>query len=165
MARLPWLIRTRFWVPRNFFQENKYLGNFCHFIMKLYVDCSEAILMNTLNIQLLYRRSKRFPLIIHHLLPDIAPGLILNGSYYPYLEQIFMVQKRFEPSKFDCISITSKDPVRPEKTLYQTEKESSLDDLNFNYSPTVDDTFWHDVFMLWSTMLKGTIILSLNSYG
>ena len=31
--------------------------------------------MSTLNIQLLYRRSKRFPLIIHHLLPDLAPGL------------------------------------------------------------------------------------------
>ena len=59
--------------------------------------------MNTLNIQLLYRRSKRFPLIIHHLLPDLAPGLTLSGSNYPYLEQIFMVPKRFEPSKFDCI--------------------------------------------------------------
>ena len=55
--------------------------------------------MSTLNIQLLYRRSKRFPLIIHHLLPDLAPGLTLN---YPYLEQIFLVQKRFKPSKFDC---------------------------------------------------------------
>ena len=53
-------------------------------------------------IQLLYRRSKRFPLIIHHLLPDLAPGLAHNGSNYPYLEQIFMVPKRFEPSKFDC---------------------------------------------------------------
>ena len=59
--------------------------------------------MNTLNIQLLYRRSKRFPLIIHHFLPDLAPGLTLSGSNYPYLEQIFMVPKRFEPSKFDCI--------------------------------------------------------------
>ena len=59
--------------------------------------------MSTLNIQLLYRRSKRFPLIIYHLLPDLAPWLILNGSNYPYLEQIFMVPKRFEPFRFDCI--------------------------------------------------------------
>ena len=58
--------------------------------------------MSILNNQLLYRRSKRFPLIIHHLLPDLPPGLTLNGSNYPYLEQIFMVPKRFEPSKFDC---------------------------------------------------------------
>ena len=58
--------------------------------------------MSTLNVQLLYRRSKRFPLIIHYLLPDLAPGLTLNGSSYPYLDQFFMVPKRFEPSKFDC---------------------------------------------------------------
>ena len=59
--------------------------------------------MSTLNIQLLYRRSKRFHLIIHHLLPDLAPGLTLSDSNYPYLNQIFMVPKRFEPSKFDCL--------------------------------------------------------------
>ena len=40
---------------------------------------------------------------MHHLLPDLAPGLTLNGSNFPYLEQIYMVQKRFEPLKFDCI--------------------------------------------------------------
>ena len=40
-------------------QENKYLGKFSYFIMKLYVVCTqencliEAILMSTLNIQLL----------------------------------------------------------------------------------------------------------------
>ena len=58
--------------------------------------------MSTPNIQLLYRRSKRVPLIIHHLLPDLAPGLTLNGSKYPYLEQIFMVPKRFEPLRINC---------------------------------------------------------------
>ena len=59
--------------------------------------------MSTLNIQLLYGRSKIFPLITHHLLPELAPGLTLNGSNYPYLEQIFIVPKRFEPLRFDCI--------------------------------------------------------------
>ena len=58
--------------------------------------------MSILNIKLLYRRSKGFPLISHRLLPDLAPGLTLNGSNYPYLEQIFMVPKRFEPLRFDC---------------------------------------------------------------
>ena len=34
--------------------------------------------------------------------PGLAPWLILSGSNYPYLEQIIMVQKMFEPLKFDC---------------------------------------------------------------
>ena len=41
MARLPWLIWIRFWVPTNFFpiaQENKSLGKFSYSIMKLYVQ-------------------------------------------------------------------------------------------------------------------------------
>ena len=48
-------------------QENKYLGIFSYFIMKLYVVCThqnrldEAILMSTHNIQSLCRKSKRFP--------------------------------------------------------------------------------------------------------
>ena len=47
-------------------QENKYLGKFSYSIMKLYVVCThknrliEAILMSTLNKQLLCRESKRF---------------------------------------------------------------------------------------------------------
>ena len=51
-------------------QENKYFGIFSYFIMELYVVCShqnrliEAILMSTLNIQSLCRKSKRFPKII-----------------------------------------------------------------------------------------------------
>ena len=48
-------------------QENKYLGNFSYFIMKLYDLYThynriiEAILMNKLNIQLLCRKLQRFP--------------------------------------------------------------------------------------------------------
>ena len=47
-------------------QENKFLGIFSYFMMELYVACTqnrliEAILMSTLNIQLLCRKSKRFP--------------------------------------------------------------------------------------------------------
>ena len=58
--------------------------------------------MSALDIRLLYGRSKRFPLISHHLLPNLVPGLTQNGSNYPYLEQIFMVPKRIEPLRFDC---------------------------------------------------------------
>ena len=87
--------------------------------------------MSTLNIQLLYRSSKRFPLIIHHLLPDLAPGLTLNGSNYPYLEQIFMVPKRFEPE------------------LAHTSK-SYLQDLDHN---------WHVSRLYWSIILKCRIWL------
>ena len=48
-------------------QENKYLRKLSYFIKKLYVVCThynrieEAILMSTLNIQLLCRRSIDFP--------------------------------------------------------------------------------------------------------
>ena len=51
-------------------QENKYLRKFSYFIMKLYVVWThknrlvEAILMSTLNIKLLCRKSKRFRKII-----------------------------------------------------------------------------------------------------
>ena len=36
MARLPWLIRTRFWVPT----KEKYLRKFSYFIVKFYVVCT-----------------------------------------------------------------------------------------------------------------------------
>ena len=52
--------------------------------------------MNTLNIPLLSRRSKIKSLNYHHLPPDLALRLTLSGSNYPYLKQIFMVQKRFD---------------------------------------------------------------------
>ena len=39
--------------------------------------------------------------------PDLAPWLTLSGSKYPYLEQISMVLKMFEPLKFHCIKDTS----------------------------------------------------------
>ena len=48
-------------------EENKYLGKFYYFIMKLYVVCThqnrliEAILMSTLNIPLLIEDRKDFP--------------------------------------------------------------------------------------------------------
>ena len=38
-----------------------------------------------------------------HLLLDLAPWLTLSGSNYPYLKQVSMVPKMFEPLKFDCI--------------------------------------------------------------
>ena len=38
------------------------------------------------------------------MLPDLALWLALISSNYPCLKHIFMVQKVFEPLKFDCIS-------------------------------------------------------------
>ena len=43
MARLPWLIRTRFWAPTKFFRylkKTNISGIFFYFIMKLYVLCT-----------------------------------------------------------------------------------------------------------------------------
>ena len=64
-----------FWVPNEILpivQENKYLGKFSYFIMKLYVVCNhqdcltEVILMSTLNIQLLLKKLKKekFPKLL-----------------------------------------------------------------------------------------------------
>ena len=38
-----------------------------------------------------------------HLLPYLAPWFTLSGSNYPYLEQVSMVPKMFEPLKLDCM--------------------------------------------------------------
>ena len=46
---------------------------------------------------------KKNPLNYRYLLPDLAPWLTLSGSNYPCLKQFSMVQKMFEPLKFDCI--------------------------------------------------------------
>ena len=55
-------------------QEYKYLGKFSYFIVKLYVVFfDEAILMSTLNVQLLCRKSKKKSINYRHLLPDLAP--------------------------------------------------------------------------------------------
>ena len=50
------------------------------------------ILLKIENISINYR----------HLHPYLAPWLNLSGSNCPSLEQISMVQKMFEPLKFDC---------------------------------------------------------------
>ena len=61
--------------------------------------------MSTHNIHLTYRTLKRYPTIISIMPPGIALIVTLFGPNYRYLEQIFMVPKGFEPSKFDCICL------------------------------------------------------------
>ena len=39
----------------------------------------------------------------HYFLPNLAPWLTLSSSNNPYLEQIFMVPKMFDPLRFGCI--------------------------------------------------------------
>ena len=59
--------------------------------------------MSTHNIHLKYRTPKRYPIIISIVPPGVALIVTFRGSNYRCLEQIFMVPKGFEPSKFDCI--------------------------------------------------------------
>ena len=67
--------------------------------MKLYVVCThynrliEAILLSTLNVHLLCRKSKHILLNNSYLLPDLAPWWNLSGSNYPCREQFSMVTK------------------------------------------------------------------------
>ena len=64
--------------------------------------------MSTHNIHLKYRTSKRYPTIISTVPPGVALIVTVRGSNYRCLEQIFMVPKGFEPSKFDYFnSLTS----------------------------------------------------------
>ena len=53
----------------------------------------------------LFKKIKNLSLIVPIMRPDLALWLTLNGSNYPYLEQIFYVPKVFEPLKFDCMEI------------------------------------------------------------
>ena len=60
--------------------------------------------MSTHNIHLKYRTMKRYPTVIYIVPPGVALiVLTFRGSNNRCLEQIFMVPKGFEPSKFDCI--------------------------------------------------------------
>ena len=61
--------------------------------------------MSTHNIHLKYRTPKRYTTIISIVPPGVALIVTFRGSNYRYLEQIFMVPKGLEPSKFDCISL------------------------------------------------------------
>ena len=59
--------------------------------------------MSTHNIHVKYRTPKRYLAIISIVPPGVALIVTFRGSNYRCLEQIFMVPKGFEPSKFDCI--------------------------------------------------------------
>ena len=61
--------------------------------------------MSTHNIHLKYRTPKRYPTIVSIVPPGVALIVTFRGSNYRCLEQIFMVPKGFEPSKFDCIYV------------------------------------------------------------
>ena len=61
--------------------------------------------MSPHNIHLKYRTPKRYPTIISIMPPGVALIVTFRGSNYRCLEQIFMVPKGFEPSRFDCMSI------------------------------------------------------------
>ena len=60
--------------------------------------------MSTHNIHIKYRTPKSYPTTISIMPPGVVPIVTFRGSNR-CLEQIFMVPKRFEPSKFDCIFI------------------------------------------------------------
>ena len=68
--------------------------------------------MNTHSIHLKYRAPKRYPTIISIMPSGVAPIVAFRGSNNRCLEQIFMVPKRFEPSKFDCNFLGTQKQVR-----------------------------------------------------
>ena len=107
MARLPWPIRTHFLSPYEILplaQENKYLGKFSYFIMKLYsLESPHRGDSNEYTQHTIIVKEIKKSLNYCYLLPDLALYLTLSGSNYPRLEQFSMVPTMFEPLKFDCI--------------------------------------------------------------
>ena len=59
--------------------------------------------MSTRNMHLKYSTPKRYPTTISIVPPGVALIVTFRGSNYRCLEQIFMVPKGLEPSKFDCM--------------------------------------------------------------
>ena len=59
--------------------------------------------MSKHNIHLKYRTLKRYPTIISIVPPGVALIVTFLGSNYRCLEQINILPKGFEPSKFDCM--------------------------------------------------------------
>ena len=113
MARLPWLIGTRFESLQNFSDSSRKqifreIFLFHHEIVCCVYSLEsphQGNLMNTFNIQLLCKKQNKNFLTYRYLLPDLAPWLTLSGSNYPCLEQFSMDSKMFEPLKFDCILV------------------------------------------------------------
>ena len=85
MACLPWLIRTRFWVPPKFLRwlkKTDISGNFLilspNCMLSVLIRIDEAIQMSTPNIQLLCRKSKRFP---WSTATAFWPGAMINPQW------------------------------------------------------------------------------------
>ena len=62
--------------------------------------------MSIHNMHLKNRTPNGYPTIISIVPPGVALIVTFRGSNYRCLEQIFMVPKGFELSKFDCIRFT-----------------------------------------------------------
>ena len=80
--------------------------------------------MSTLNIPFLYRRTKRHPFIISICL--LTWQITLSSSNYPYLEQIYMVQKMFELLRFDLNIITLFHSIHTENSIRGSQRNISL---------------------------------------
>ena len=109
MARLPWLIRTHFWVPTKFFHLLKKTNRLGFFLI-LSRNCMYSLESPHLGDSNEYTQHtiivmeiKKFPKLS---LFAFWPGTMINPQCLelPMSRIIFMVPKGFEPSKFDCTS-------------------------------------------------------------
>ena len=112
MARLPWMIRTLFSLPKNLSNSSrKQIFREIFSILYTVIVCCVYSLESphrgdsneyTQHTNTVYKIEK-ISLNYRYLLPDLGPCLTLSGSNYPCLERISMVLKMFEPLMFDCI--------------------------------------------------------------
>ena len=110
MARLPWLIRTRFWVTTKIFRwlKKQIFRDVLLFYYQTvrYVYSLESPHRGNTNEYtqhtILCRKIENKPLNHLFSLSDLAAWLTFLGTNYPCLEDVSMVPKMFEPLKLDC---------------------------------------------------------------
>ena len=152
MAHLPWLFRTRSWVPWKKFHNCRFgiISDVFFFILKNGILCvlcvycvyslesprwgdSNVNTQYTFILPSIYLHFKESRKDITILPPDLALLSTLIGSNFPCLELIFMVPKVFEPLKFDCTCNLGFNPKHVEhfQSLDLLMGYSSLGSCNF----------------------------------
>ena len=100
--------------------------------------------MSIHSIHLKYRTPKRYPTIFSIVPPGVALIITFRGSNYRCLEQIFMVLKGFEPSKFDCIYLYC--PVGPKTVRFRLKQNANCQQIvRAHYVHSIAHANWEQI--------------------
>ena len=133
MARLPWIIRTRFFESLQNSSDISRNQIFRDFFLILSWNCMLCVLIRIASsrrflwVHTIYNcgiEDRKISQNHRHLHPDLEPWLTHSGSNYPCLEQFSMVPKMFELLKFDCMGQRTTKPMITH--VRQTKSQVSL---------------------------------------